>query len=56
MNIPIPSKLADVERLVVMETLRFCMGNKTRAAEMLGVSLKTIYNKVAEHKIKNTGT
>ena len=38
--------LAEVEREVILATLRHCGGNKRRTAEMLGVSVKTVYNKL----------
>ena len=46
MQIPIGTTLADAEREVLLATLRHCGGNKRRTAEMLGVSIKTIYNKL----------
>ena len=50
-QIPIGTKLADAEREVLLATLKHCGGNKRRTAEMLGVSVKTIYNKlVGERK------
>ena len=38
--------LAQAEREVLLATLRHCGGNKRRTAEMLGVSVKTVYNKL----------
>ena len=45
-QIPIGTTLADAEREVLLATLRHCGGNKRRTAEMLGVSVKTVYNKL----------
>jgi two-component system, NtrC family, response regulator HydG len=42
--------LADVERVVIIETLRRCAGNKTRTAAVLGISLKTLYNRLNEYR------
>ena len=42
--------LADVERVVIVETLRRCAGNKTRTAAVLGISLKTLYNRLNEYR------
>jgi two-component system, NtrC family, response regulator HydG len=42
--------LADVERRVIMETLKSCDGNKTRTAAILGISLKTLYNRLSEYR------
>ncbi len=41
--------LADVERRLILQTLRHCHGNKTRTADMLGISLRTIRNKLREY-------
>ena len=45
-QIPIGTTLADAEREVLHATLKHCGGNKRRTAEMLGVSVKTVYNKL----------
>jgi two-component system, NtrC family, response regulator HydG len=42
--------LADVERCVILETLRRSGGNKTKTAAVLGISLKTLYNRLNEYK------
>jgi len=38
------------ERRLIIETLAFAHNNKTRAAEMLGISLKTLHNKLKEYE------
>ena len=40
------STMADAERELLLATLRHCRGNKRRTADVLGVSLKTVYNKL----------
>ena len=40
----------DAERRLILETLTFTDGNKTRAAELLGISLKTLHNKLKEYE------
>jgi two-component system, NtrC family, response regulator HydG len=45
-RVPIGMTMAEVERRVLVATLRHCGGNKRRTAEMLGVSVKTVYNKL----------
>ncbi|MGH9434233.1 MAG: sigma-54-dependent transcriptional regulator [Terriglobia bacterium] len=40
--------LAEVERQLILETLRFT-DNKTRAAEMLGITVRTLHNKLREY-------
>ena len=42
--------LSAVERVVITETLKSCAGNKTRAAAVLGISLKTLYNRLNEYR------
>jgi two-component system, response regulator FlrC len=41
-------RLADVERDLILDTLRFCLGNRTRAAKILGVSIRTMRNRLKE--------
>jgi DNA-binding NtrC family response regulator len=45
-NIPIGTSLADAERRLILTTLESCRGDKRRAAEILGISLKTLYNRL----------
>ena len=45
-RLPIGTTMADAERDLLLATLRHCGGNKRRTADMLGVSLKTVYNKL----------
>ena len=40
----------EAERLLILRTLEATGQNKTRAAEILGVSLKTLHNKLKEYK------
>ncbi|MGH8178895.1 MAG: sigma-54 interaction domain-containing protein [Steroidobacter sp.] len=42
--------LAAVERVVITETLKCFDGNKTRTAAVLGISLKTLYNRLNEYR------
>lgn len=43
--------LKDVEKSAILASLKFFRGNKTQAANALGVSVKTIHNKLKEYKI-----
>jgi len=45
----IGTSLAVMEKKAIFATLEHCDGNKRRAAEILGVSLKTLYNRLAEY-------
>lgn len=47
--IPAGSSVAEAERAVVLDTLRRCEGRKPEAARILGISLKTLYNRLAEY-------
>jgi len=40
-----------MERKTIFATLDHCSGNKRRAAEVLGVSLKTLYNRLNEYSL-----
>ena len=42
--------VAEAERRLILETLGSTQNNKTRAAEMLGISLKTLHNKLKEYE------
>lgn len=48
--IPIGMPMEEVERLLIMRTLQKTENNKTQAAEMLGVSLKTLHNKLRNYR------
>ena len=41
--------LEDAERILLHATLVDCDGDKTRTAELLGVSVKTVYNMIKRH-------
>jgi len=43
------STVGEAERLLILRTLDSTGQNKTRAAEILGVSLKTLHNKLKEY-------
>ncbi len=42
--------LADVEQRLIVATLSHFDGSKTKAAEILGISLKTLYNRLQEYR------
>ena len=52
LHVPVGTNLADVERWMIFATLQKCGGNKTRAAALLGVSLKTLYNRLNAYRAK----
>jgi DNA-binding NtrC family response regulator len=43
-------RMEEVERELILETLGRCLGNRTRAAEILGISIRTLRNKLAEYR------
>jgi DNA-binding NtrC family response regulator len=43
---PVGTPLEEVERQMILRTLQKTNNNKTRAAELLGISLKTMHNKL----------
>ncbi|WP_043359057.1 sigma-54-dependent Fis family transcriptional regulator [Belnapia sp. F-4-1] len=43
-------KVGEVERDLILETLSHCLGNRTRAAEILGISIRTLRNKLHEYR------
>jgi DNA-binding NtrC family response regulator len=43
-------KVEEVERDLIIETLSHCLGNRTRAAEILGISIRTLRNKLQEYR------
>ena len=43
-------RVEEVERDLILETLVHCLGNRTRAAEILGISIRTLRNKLHEYR------
>ena len=41
--------VAEVERSLILATLRRTSGNRTRAAQLLGISIRTMRNKLREY-------
>jgi DNA-binding NtrC family response regulator len=46
LDIRVGSRICDMERSLIEATLEYFQGNKRRAADALGCSLKTLYNKL----------
>ncbi|HNQ92426.1 MAG TPA: sigma-54 dependent transcriptional regulator [Alphaproteobacteria bacterium] len=42
--------IADVEREMILNTLGHCLGNRTHAANILGISIRTLRNKLAQYR------
>lgn len=41
--------VADVERELIIDTLSHCLGNRTHAANILGISIRTLRNKLKQY-------
>ena len=41
--------VAEVERHLILDTLAYCHGNRTHAAKILGISIRTLRNKLNEY-------
>ena len=41
--------MADVERDLIIDTLEHCLGNRTHAATILGISIRTLRNKIRQY-------
>lgn len=48
LHFPVGTTLADAERQLIRETLRHTAGDKSLAAQLLGISARTIYRKLDE--------
>ena len=49
-GLPVGKSLKDVERDLILQTLELVRGNRLRAAEILGISPKTLYNKLGRYQ------
>jgi DNA-binding NtrC family response regulator len=45
----IGSTVGEIERELVLQTLARCDGNRTRAARVLGLSVRTMRNKIRQY-------
>ena len=45
-NVPAGAPLEDIERMAIENTLAELDGNRAKAAKQLGISVKTLYNKL----------
>jgi DNA-binding NtrC family response regulator len=48
--VKVGTSLGEAERRLILATLEECEGDKKKAAEVLGISLKTLYNRLNEYK------
>jgi DNA-binding NtrC family response regulator len=52
LTIPVGTTIDEVEKLLIIRTLELQQGNKPKTAEILGISLKTLYNKLERYELK----
>jgi DNA-binding NtrC family response regulator len=50
LQVRVGSTIAEVERRLMLATLEQCGGTKEKAAQTLGISLKTLYNRLREYE------
>jgi len=51
--LPVGQPLREVERQLILKTLETVGGNRVRAAEILGISPKTLYNKLGRYNAQS---
>ncbi len=56
LNIHAGLKIAEAERRLILATLDHCGGDKEKTAEMLDVSVKTLYNRLREYDLESKQT
>ena len=49
MRLGVGTTVGEAEKMLILKTLESTSNNKTRAAEILGISLKTLHNKLKEY-------
>lgn len=52
-RLPVGTTVREAEKALLLKTLDHTKNNKTRAAQILGVSLKTLHNKLKEYQQKD---
>ena len=50
--IPLGSTMEECEKIIIENTLAYCDGNKTRAADILKIGRKTLHRKIDEYGIE----
>ena len=54
-RVPVGTTVEEAEKALILRTLEHTRNNKTRAAEILGISLKTLHNKLKEYGAADSG-
>ena len=50
LRLPVGISIAEAERRLILATLAHCDGHRERAAEILGISAKTLYNRMKKYQ------
>ncbi|MFN3414647.1 MAG: sigma 54-interacting transcriptional regulator, partial [Thermoanaerobaculum sp.] len=48
----VPRRMEDIEKEAILKTLEFTQGHRARAAELLGIGLRTLQRKLKEYNLK----
>lgn len=49
-TVAVGTTVAEAQRQLILATLRYCGNHKTQAAAVLGISLKTLYNRLNAYR------
>ena len=52
---PVGTTVADMEKQLILNTLDHCLGNQTQAAKILGISIRTLRNKLKQYGADDWG-
>lgn len=52
LRLEMPAKIEDIEKKAIISTLKITNGNKSKASELLGITRKTLLNKLSGYDIK----
>jgi len=55
LTIPVGTTAEEAEKRLILATLAACDGNKNEAARVLGLSLKTVYNRLKAYRTMSNG-
>lgn len=53
-TVPVGRTVAEMERQLILDTLQHCLGNRTHAANILGISIRTLRNKLKQYTEEGT--
>lgn len=55
LDISVGTSIAEAERMLILATVEHCGGHRERAAAMLGISAKTLYNRLKGYAEEGEG-